>query len=77
MLEKIPTGPQLLLSLRESFLNAGFTSAYFKCSGKNDARIMSLKFAQRSFKNMSQFFLIIFVGMSHFCVAFVGSKLFS
>ena len=49
-------------------------SSNFNCHAKNDVRIMSLKFAKVNPENMSYFFLIIFVGIPHVCVASAGSK---
>ena len=62
------------MSVRESFLKTGFTSAYFSCSGKVLVSIALLKFAWKNLEKMSELFLIILVGMSSLSVGFEASK---
>ena len=62
------------MSVRESFLKTGFTSAYFSCSGKVLVSIALLKFASKSLEKMSELFLTILVGISSLRVAFEASK---
>ena len=87
MLERMVTGLYFLLSSWQSFLNIGFMSAYFNCSGKMNVRIVPSKK-----KKLWKYFIIYFnnirwnitlsrslcgVWIVYFRVAFVGSELFS